>query len=278
MTDHALLTDWKVYPSFLVGWILLALLYAIGVGPLRRRYRLAERPDHGRAAFFAAGLGVMFVALQGPIHELSDHYLFSVHMLQHLLLTLAVPPLLLAGTPAWLLRPVLRTQAVARVARFLTRPLVAFGLYNALFAAWHVPALYDVVMRDHDVHIVMHLSILAAAVILWWPVVTPVPELNHLAYGGQILYLFLLGLPMMALASLITLADHVLYPFYAEAPRLWGLTALEDQQIGGLLMWVPGSAVLWIGITVAFFKWSTGQEGSASSARPSAPGVPRPRR
>ncbi len=278
MTDHALLTDWKVYPSFLIGWILLAVLYAVGVGPLRRRYRLAERPDRGRAAFFAAGLGVMFVALQGPIHELSDHYLFSVHMLQHLLLTLAVPPLLLAGTPAWLLRPVLRPEAVARVARFLTRPLVAFGLYNALFAAWHVPALYDVVMRDHAVHILMHLSILAAAVILWWPVVSPVPELNHLPYGGQILYLFLLGLPMMALASLITLADRVLYPFYAAAPRLWGLTALEDQQIGGLLMWVPGSAVLWIGITVAFFKWSARQEGSASPARPSAPSRPRPRR
>lgn len=272
MDAHALLTDWKIYPSFLIGWVLFAVLYLIGVGPLRRRYRLSPRVDRGRLAFFMAGLGVMFVALQGPIHELSDTYLFSVHMVQHLLLTLAVPPLLLAGTPGWLLRPLLRRGLVRRAAGFLTRPVVAFLLYNLLFTAWHVPALYDLVMRNHGVHIAMHLSILAGAVILWWPVVTPVPELNHLSHGGQILYFFLLGLPMMLLASLISLSDRLIYPFYASAPRLWGLTPLEDQQIGGLIMWVPGTAVLWVGITVSFFKWSASQDGDArppaESARP----------
>jgi putative membrane protein len=270
-----LLTDWKVYPSFLIGWLLLAALYLIAMGPWRRRLGLAPRVDRGRSALFATGLAVLFVALQGPIHELSDHYLFSVHMVQHLLITLAVPPLLLAGTPDWMLRPLLRSAPVASAARRLTWPLAAFVLYNALFTAWHLPPLYDLVMRNHDVHIAMHLSILAAAVILWWPVVTPVPELNHLPYGGQILYFFLLGLPMMALSSLISLSDRVLYPFYAEAPRIFAITPLEDQQIGGLIMWVPGTAVLWVGITVAFFKWSARQdaaEGPPQSAAPAGQG------
>ncbi len=275
MNAHALLTDWKVYPSFLIGWLLLAVLYLIGMGPLRRRLGLAPRIDRGRMVLFVTGLAVMFVALQGPIHELSDRYLFSVHMVQHLLITLAVPPLLLAGTPDWMLRPLLRPAPVARAARLLTRPVAAFVLYNALFTAWHVPPLYDLVMRNHDVHIAMHLSILAAAVILWWPVVTPVPELNHLPYGGQILYFFLLALPMMVLSSLISLSDHVLYPFYASAPRIFGITPLEDQQIGGLIMWVPGTAVLWVGITVAFFKWSARQDG-AGEPPPEAAAPARP--
>ncbi|HEY7529138.1 MAG TPA: cytochrome c oxidase assembly protein, partial [Gemmatimonadota bacterium] len=222
-------------------------------------------------ASFAAGWALLFLALQGPLHDLSDTYLFSAHMVQHLVLTLVVPPLLLAGTPAGLLRPVLRVRAVAAAARVATRPLVAFGLYNALFALWHVPTLYDLMMRNHDVHVVVHLLFLASATLLWWPVAGPLPELNRLSPGAAILYLFLAGIPMMALASLISLADEVLYPWYAAAPRLWGLSPLEDQRLGGLIMWVPGSLVLWAAITIVFFRWSAARENEERPAR--APGV-----
>ena len=271
---HDLLAQWTVYPSFLIGWILFGAAYLAGVGPLRRRFGWADRVEPARVALFLGGMLLMFLALQGPLHDLSDSYLFSAHMVQHLVLTLLVPPLLLAGTPGWLLRPFLAAPAVWRVARLVTRPVLAFALYNAVFTAWHVPALYDLMMRNHDVHVVMHLSILATAVILWWPVLAPVPELNRLSYGGQILYLFLLGIPTMLLAAIITFSDRLLYPWYAAAPRLWGLSPAEDQQWGGLIMWVPGSAVLWAGITIAFFRWSAAKEAEERSPRATARGRP----
>jgi putative membrane protein len=266
-----LLSGWTVYPGFLIGWLSLGAAYAAAAGPLRRRLADPTPPGAARVASFAAGWALLFLALQGPLHDLSDTYLFSAHMVQHLVLTLVVPPLLLAGTPAGLLRPVLRVRAVAVAARVATRPLVAFGLYNALFALWHVPTLYDLMMRNHDVHVVVHLLFLASATLLWWPVAGPLPELNRLSPGAAILYLFLAGIPMMALASLISLADEVLYPWYAAAPRLWGLSPLEDQRLGGLIMWVPGSLVLWAAITIVFFRWSAARENEERPAR--APGV-----
>ncbi|MFN2432139.1 MAG: cytochrome c oxidase assembly protein [Gemmatimonadota bacterium] len=270
-TFGELLTDWTVYPSFLIGWALFGAAYAAAVGPLRRRYGWAERVQARHPLTFLAGLAVLFLALQGPLHDLSDRYLFSAHMVQHLVLTLAVPPLLLAGVPPWLAQAALRVGAMRRAVRALTRPLVAFALYNVVFTFWHVPAFYDLMMRHHDVHIAMHLSILATAVVLWWPVAAPVAEPGRLGYGPQILYLFLLGIPMMALAAIITLAEGRLYPWYGPAPRLWGLTPLQDEQLGGLIMWVPGSMALWAAITVVFFRWSAQKEDRTSGSAVAGP-------
>jgi putative membrane protein len=258
-----LLSHWTVYPSFLIGWLLLGAAYVAAL-ILRRRADPTARVDLPRAAAFFAGWILLFLALQGPLHDLSDSYLFSAHMVQHLIITLVVPPLLLAGCPDWLLRPLVARARIARWIRALTRPIVAFALYNDVFTVWHIPALYDAMMRHHDLHIVMHLSIIASGLLLWWPVLSPLPELGRLSYGAQILYLFLLGIPMMALAALITLADHVVYPWYAAAPRLWGLTPRMDEQLGGLIMWVPGTLVLYVAMTIAFFKWSSQREDVGS--------------
>jgi putative membrane protein len=106
---------------------------------------------------------------------------------------------------------------------------------------------------------------------MWWPILSPVPELPRIPYPGQMLYLFLLGLPMSLTGALITLSDGVLYPFYAAAPRVWGLDALADQQIGGLLMWVPGALALWGAMTVVWFRWSAWEaRGEAERAVPLA--------
>jgi putative membrane protein len=255
-----LLTHWTVYPSFLIGWLVLGAAYVVAVGPLRSRLAGSERLEPSHPVAFFTGWILLFLALQGPLHDLSDTYLFSAHMVQHLIITLLVPPLLLSGLPTWVVRRILRPRPLTAAARLLTRPLPAFALYNAVFTVWHVPALYDLMMRHHDVHILMHLSIIASGLLLWWPVVGPVPELGRLSYGAQVLYLFLLGIPMMGLAALITLADSVLYPWYAAAPRLWGLSPRMDEQLGGLIMWVPGTMILWVGMTVAFFKWSAEKE------------------
>jgi putative membrane protein len=213
-----------------------------------------------QAAAFGAGLLVLLVSLNGPIHDLSDYYLFSVHMVQHLLLTLVLPPLLIAGTPGWLLRPLLRAAWVRAVARFLTRALVAAALFSVTLASWHLAPAYDLMMREHAVHIATHLMFMAAATLMWWPVMSPVAELPRLPEGPGMLYLFLVGIPMQVVAALITTADEVLYPWYAAAPRTWGLSPLDDQRLGGLLMWVPGNLYLFLAIGVLFFRWARESE------------------
>src|SRR6266516_4730082 len=122
------------------------------------------------------------------------------------------------------------------LARWATRPLMAGLLFSAPITLWHFPQFYQAALEHHALHIVQHLVFIATAVIMWWPILSPVPELPRASYLMQLLYLFVLGLPMSLAGALITLADGVLYPFYSAAPRVWGLTPLADQQLGGLLM------------------------------------------
>ncbi len=253
---------WDLHPSVVIGLVLLGGLY-VSWGGLRA--------DRRRVVAFGAALLVIFASLNGPLHDLSDNYLFSAHMGQHLLLTLLFPPLLLYGTPAWVVRRVLAPRWVTALARIVTRPVIAAATFTAPIVLWHVPVFYEAALRHHNLHIVQHLVFLTTAAIMWWPVLSPVPELPRLPYPGQMLYLFLLGLPMSITGALITLSDSVLYPFYAAAPRVWDLDALADQQIGGLLMWVVGGLALWGAMTVVWFRWSAWEaRGEAERAVPLA--------
>jgi putative membrane protein len=238
---------WDLHPSVLAGLVLLGGLF-VYLGGLKSPRR--------HVASFSGALLVLFLALNGPLHNLSDSYLFSAHMAQHLLLTLVFPPLLLYGTPSWIVRPLVRPRWVMRIARVVTRPLPAATLFTAPIVLWHVPAFYEAALRNHSIHITQHLIFLVTAVLMWWPILSPVPELARIAHPAQMLYLFLLGIPMSVTGALITLSDRALYPFYAAAPRVWSLSPLEDQQIGGLLMWVLGGLMLWVVMTVIWFRWS----------------------
>jgi putative membrane protein len=169
---------------------------------------------------------------------------------------LIMPPLLLAGIPAWMVRPLIRPRPLYKVARCLTIPLVAFALNNVIFATWHFPVPYDLMMRDHDVHVLMHLMIMVTGVIMWWPVMSPLPELPRIAPPLQMIYLFVLGIPMMVVAALITFSGDAMYSWYVEAPRISGLSPLDDQRLGGAIMWVPGALVLWVAITAVYFRWT----------------------
>jgi putative membrane protein len=247
---------WKLYPSFMVGWLLLAALYFACIGPLRRRFPGSAPVSRAQVASFSAALLAMLLSLQGPLHEISDYFLFSAHMVQHLVLILMMPPLLPGGIPGWLLRPLLRPRPLRVAARLLTLPLVAFALNNVIFLAWHFPGPYDLMMRNHNIHITMHLMIMVTGVIMWWPVMSPMEELPRIAAPLQMIYLFLAGIPMMLSAALITFSDSPMYAWYVEAPRIFALTPLDDQRMGGLIMWVPGGLVLWIAITAVYFRWT----------------------
>jgi putative membrane protein len=255
------ITGFSVHPTTVIGISALAALY------MWRERREQRTATAAQRTWFFAGLVTMFLALNGPLHDLSDDYLFSAHMVQHLVLTFVVPPLLIIGTPGWMLRPALRIPAVNSVARWLTRPAVCFVLFSVTIAAWHLPPLYNLAMAHHPVHIGEHLMFMATAVLMWWPILSPLPELPRLAYPAQMLYCFLMSLPMTVVAIYIALADHVLYPAYETSPRVWGLLPLEDQMIGGLIMWIPGGLVLYGVMSIVFYKWAKQGEDSAEAAQ-----------
>jgi putative membrane protein len=254
---------WSIHPSTVIGLGALAGIYL---------WRARKAPPGQslswprRFSFFAA-LFVIFASLNGPLHDLSDDYLFSAHMVQHLVLTLAMPPILLAGIPGWMLRPLLRNTTIARITRKLTKPVVCFTIFNVIIAAWHIPALYNSAMANHNIHIVEHLMFMSAAVLMWWPLMSPLPELPRLAYPGQMLYCFLMSIPMSIVAIYITMADHVLYPAYSAAPRVTPLSPMDDQMLGGLIMWVPGGLIFALIMTVVFFRWVARGEDSTAAAQ-----------
>jgi putative membrane protein len=188
-------------------------------------------------------------------------------MIQHLIITLLCPPMWLIGIPAWLVRPVLRYRGVLATGRVLNNPLVAFAIYNLVFIGWHFPSLYNYALEHHTAHILQHTMFITAATIMWYPVIRPMPELSRMQTPVRLLYLFAFSIPMSIVSALITLAPSTLYPWYAAAPRVTGLTALDDQQAGGLIMWVPGMGLFWIAITVLFFRWSSREDREEAQNR-----------
>jgi len=237
----------------------VVLAIAVVAGLYTRWWRAAAPAERARPLAFFSALAALLLALNGPLHDLSDRYLFSAHMVQHLVLTLVVPPLALAGTPLGLadavLGPLLRRRPSAALLGALTRPLPAFGAYAVALIAWHLPGPYDAALHTHSLHIVQHLVLLGAATLGWWPILSPSRALPALPYGAQLLYLFVFGMPMTVVAAFITAAEQPLYPFYATAPRLFALSALVDQRLGGVIMWVPAGVIPVLAFTVVFFRW-----------------------
>ncbi len=252
---------WHPHPDV---WLLLAFLgggYAWAVrkiGPTK--VHAVERAVTGRqVAAFAAGLVTIWVAADWPVHDVAEGYLYSVHMVQHLLLSLVAPPLILVGTPAWLLRWVLGRRGLA-VARFVTRPLIALVLFNAVIAATHIPSVVERAATSEPFHFLAHAVLVGTAFCMWSPVVNPLIELPKLSYPARMFYLFLQSLVPTVPASFLTFGETVLYRVYADSPGLWGISALTDQRTAGLLMKIAGGFVLWGVIAWYFFKWYSIEE------------------
>lgn len=185
-------------------------------------------------------------------------------MTQHVLITLVTPPLLLLGIPSWLLSPLMKISLVRILAHQTTRPLFAFLAFNGAFALWHVPSFYDAALQDGWLHRLEHGIFFGTAVLMWWPILSPMSELPRLAVPFQVFYLFVLSIPQKIIGALITFGSEVLYPTYEIAPRVSALTPLADQQLGGIIMWVPGGLILFGAFTKLFFIWM----GPAEPERP----------
>lgn len=261
--------SWHAHPDV---WLLIAFLgggYAYALRRLGPRsvapgQRVASR---GQVVAFYLGVLATWLGADWPMHDLGENHLYSVHMTQHLIFTLVAPPLLLMGTPSWLARELLRPDAVYNVVRRLARPVPALLLFNALLVFTHWPALVDLTLRSELAHFAAHAAIFISAVLMWCPVVAPLAEFRCLGPPAQMLYLFLQSIVPTVPASFLVFAEEPIYKFYETVPRLWGLSAGEDQRIGGLLMKLAGGLLLWGIITVLFFKWHAEEQRSEAEAR-----------
>jgi putative membrane protein len=247
-------TTWSWDPSVIVGCIGLILGYMLIV-------RL--QVDNKAFAFFA-GVFFLFIALESPLDTLGDTYLFSAHMVQHLLLLLVVPPLLLIGAPAKPLRALLDKPFYAKIEKFLAKPLVAWFLGVITVWAWHIPVLYNAALASENIHILEHTLFLITGTIFWWPVFSPLDD-HRITTLFVIPYLFTAAISNSTLGVILTYAKPGLYPAYIhpvdEIGALslirqgWGISPEIDQQLGGLLMWVPGGLVYLLGIMGALMRW-----------------------
>ena len=244
-------------------WLILGSVeaaYLIGVRRHGRETPLQDPHRKRQTRFFSVGMLVLWIGADWPIHDLAERYLYSMHMVQHMLFTLVAPPLLLAGIPAWMMRSVLRAKPVRDLWRFLTRPVVALVIFNSVLLFTHWPAVVDRAVGNELMHFSLHLLLVASAVVMWWPVMSPLPEMPALTPPGQMMYLFLQSLAPTVPASFLTFGHTLIYPVYGTFPRIWGISALTDQLLAGLEMKILGGFVLWGFITVVFFRWHAREE------------------
>lgn len=253
--------------SVLAGLVGLQTLYMLCTGRYRDRFPRSRPVSGARQLAFASGVLVLLLALGTPLDTIGDSYLFSAHMIQHLLLVLVAAPLLLAGTPGWLLRYILRATHLTGFVRWAHHPLVAFFGFNLVFALAHVPAFFELTLANYPLHAFEHLLFIGTAILMWMPILSPVPEISTpYPVLGQVLYFFLLTIPASLVGALLSATGSAYYPTYELAPRISSLNPVEDQQLGGLIMWVGGGFYFLIATGVVFFNWASREE--AANRRP----------
>jgi putative membrane protein len=261
---HDLARAWSFDPLVVISLVVTAGLFAVG---LKRLWRESQRKRFGRMfepICFACGWLALFVALVSPLHAWG-RVLFSAHMSQHEVLMLVAAPLLVLGRPLvvflwafpvnWSRRlgNIGKVGWVQRIWRFLTIPFVAWVVHAVALWIWHVPVLFDAVLQKEWVHTLQHLSFLLSALLFWCALIHG-PQ-GALGYGAAVLYLFTTSVHSGALGALIALAGTVWYPSYIPLTSSWGLTPLEDQQLGGLIMWIPAGLVYIIAGLALFAGW-----------------------
>jgi cytochrome c oxidase assembly factor CtaG len=228
-------------------------------------YRLKGRAIRNwEALCFAFGWLALFVALVSPVHAWGQ-VLFAAHMTQHEILMLVAAPLLVLGRPLiaflWALPldwsrtlgNLAKFRALNRLWRTFTIPLVAWLVHAVALWVWHIPLLFEAVLHHESVHTAQHLSFLISALLFWWALIHG-PQ-GAMGYGAGVLYLFTTSIHSGVLGALITLAGSVWYPSYVGLTNSWGLTPLEDQQLGGLIMWIPAGLVYVIAGLALFAGW-----------------------
>ncbi|MGB7859723.1 MAG: cytochrome c oxidase assembly protein [Acidimicrobiia bacterium] len=251
-------------PAWHPHYDLWALVFILGFGywyaNIRIRPHLAPgAPGPTRRQWWQWYLALAFMWLVSgwPIHDIGEQSLFTVHMFEHMMLSLAVPPLLLMGTPRWLADATLGHPKVVPWLRPLSRAVPAFVIFNTTFIFIHTPDVVEMMLTQPLAHFGMHALLFFSAVLMWMPVLSPTLAIPKLNRPMQMLYLFLQSLLPTIPASFLTFSTAPIYPIYGQAALDFGITPLADQTISGILMKLGGGFLIWITVAVIWFRWTT---------------------
>ena len=265
------LSAWSFSGPQFVIIVFLAITYLIGM--IRLQIRSGWQAVPIRKMFYGiGGYAVLFFAVSGPPEAFSDDMFFA-HMTQHILIAMVASVLLLAASPMaaylWAMPETIRVGLgpslaergwIRRVNAFLTNPRFALLAFVLTLWGWHIPEAYALAISNELVHLGMHLSMLTAAILFWWPIIGPPPVRSPLSDPQRIIYLILVVTPTAVLAAIITLSNTVIYTPYLDTPHHFTLTPAEDQRIGGLLMWIPGNIVYLATLTTLFLRWFSNED------------------
>ena len=239
--------SWPFDPTVYLG---LALLFFAYAALARGRSDLGPR----QTLYFGLGVLTVWAALETPLDVIADHYLQGIHMLQHVLIGLVAPPLLLLGLSPSLAAAIARIPGV----RLLTEPVPAQVLFGLVMGAWHLPALYDLTLHSEAVHVFEHLTFMAGGTLFWWPVISATSAQGSWRLGdaGRVLYLLIGTVPADTVSVILMFSRAPFYPFYVSAPRLVvGLDPLTDQVLAGVVLMALGKLSSLVAILEIAFRW-----------------------
>jgi putative membrane protein len=233
------------------GW-----LYWMAVHRWRHQFAEAAPVRVGQQLYFYTGLLLFYIAEGSALSYYGHHYSFSAHMLQQSISYLIMPPLMLLGTPEWLVRPMFRGKAMHWVMKAATMPLIALFTFNMVFSFYHIPMIMDTLMANPLLHFIYNVIFMLAAFQMWFPVFGPLPEYNKLSELHKMGYIFLNGILLTPACALIIFAGTPLYASYANVQESYLLMSLiNDQQFGGVIMKIVQEIVYGIALAYVFFRW-----------------------
>ena len=261
--------EYELHPEV---WLLIAAVAAFGVYSVRSIGPLAVTDGTPiitapQKRYFLAGVLLLWLAADWPMHDIAEKHLYSVHMIQHLLISFIVPPLLLLAMPAWLARLLILDDGLAqRLLQPLTKPIVAGLLFNMFQILTHWGAVVNLSVENGVFHYALHLGVFFSSLLMWFPILGPLKEMQ-MSEPGKMIYLFLMSVVPTVPAGWLTFAEGVVYSSYDHSDPLWGISPTHDQQVAGVVMKIIGGFYLWSLIALRFMRFAGGQREADMAAR-----------
>ena len=253
---NPLLNPWR-YQAHPEVWLLVAFLIGAYVYVVRV---LGPQVSHVEQAVtrknmvaFMAAIVLLWIGSDWPLHDLAEEYLYSMHMLQHMVLSYFVPPLALLATPEWLFRAIIGERRAYRVVRWMSKPVIAGVLFNVVVMITHIPGLVNRSAENSPLHYSLHVILVSTAILMWIPICGPAREF-HMGYAGKMIYLFLMSVVPTVPAAWLTFAEGTVYKHYNIPIRVWGVSVETDQQLAGAIMKTGGAIYLWTIVIYMFFR------------------------
>jgi putative membrane protein len=251
----SILLNSYIHTEIIVSLLCAEIIYLIMIFGFKSKFSIDYNTDYRNSMFFLIGIFILFLALVWPVHYISEYYLFSAHMLQHVMISYIAPPLLISGINYKILDSFLRLKYFNNIAKFLFHPVFCFVFFNIIFGLWHLPNIYALSVSFEKFHALEHIMFIFGAIFMWWPLVNQSKLFPSIHYGLKLVYLFLLSIAQIIVFGIITYAPDNIYTHYEHTTYIFNLTPLEDQQLGGIIMKV-GTAFILMGMFIYYyFKW-----------------------